>query len=212
MNDVSSKPTPLSERTEWHGTSPQGLPFEISFWGKGSMNDGAGMWNYYVLLHEDQFHADDFAKVWLPVVSHYQRSSGHQTPTYDKYNSILNAGDFHGGITFYRKNVEADGSRRWVKVGCDFGHSWDRDMGYPFDLEWVKREALETCAKLAELLHPLARCGYTGQYFDPRFDVSEEVSGWKGGALSPAGLGCRSSWDRKGAEERAAIAKVEQSK
>lgn len=187
----------LKERREWSGVSSDGLAYLISFWGEGRMNDGRGMWNYYVTIVEDQLSPEDWAKVWLPVTSKWKRSSGHEDPSYNEYSSILSDGDFHGGITFYEKRAQVDGTRRSVKVGCDYGHIWDEDVGYNYDLEYVHRDALNTCAKLAKILNPLARCTWSGAYFDPRFDVSSNVPGWKGGALSPAGLGNRSAWDFK---------------
>lgn len=192
--------TKLNERREWNGTGPEGLNYEIAFWGEGSMCDGHGMWNYYITIHEAQLRTEDWAKVWLPVDSRYKRSDGHEDPSYNDWDSILSGGDFHGGVTFYAKQQQVDGERRSIKVGCDYGHSWDRDAGYGYDLAYVQRDALRSCAKLAELLRPLARCSYTGRYFDPRFDVTELVPGWKGGNLSPAGLGCKSAWARKDRE------------
>lgn len=193
--------TKLRFRREWYGTSPEGLSFEIAHWGEGEMCDGHGMWNYYVIIHEDQLRPDDWAKVWLPVESRWKRSDGHEDPSYNEWSSVLYDGDFHGGVTLYEKHQQVDGDRRRIKVGCDYGHSWDRDVGYGYTLEMVTRDALNTCAKLAAILNPLARCTWSGHYFDARFDVSDLVSGWKGGHLSPAGLGSRSAYQRKRFEE-----------
>jgi hypothetical protein len=192
----------LREKQLWKGTSPEGIAYEIQFWGKGHMCDGQGMWNYYIVIPQDQLRAADWEKVWLPVVSMHRWSSGRASPSYDEYSSILSAGEFHGGITFYEKGCDPDGDHKWIKVGCDYGHLWDREVGYAYSLDYVQGDALRTCKKLAEVLNPLARCTYTGQYFDPRFDMSSDVPGWKGTFLSPAGLGCKSAWafkDRRAA-------------
>ncbi|KFB10370.1 hypothetical protein [Nitratireductor basaltis] len=189
----------LSQRNTWTGTSPEGLAFEIAHWGVGNMCDGKGMWNYYVIIHEDQLRPEDWEKVWLPVANHWHRSNGHDEPSYDTWGSVLEGGDFHGGITFYEKYAQVDGTRRWIRVGCDYGHLWDSEIGYSYSLDRVKADALRTCRELADLLNPLVRCGYTGQFFDPRFDVGADVPGWKGKFLSPAGLGSRSMWSRKNA-------------
>lgn len=192
----------LNERRTWTGTSPEGLEYEVQFWGEGSMNEGNGMWNYYVTIPKDQLRPEDWERVWLPVAQMHHRSSGREWPSYDEYNSILQAGDFHGGITFYEKGQTPDTEHQWIKVGCDYGHAWDRDRGYGYSVEEVQRDALRTCRELAAVLSPLVRCTWSGQYFDPRFSVGEDVPGWKGGFLSPAGLGSKSMWSRVERERR----------
>lgn len=192
----------LSEKRVWTGTSPEGLAYEITLWGEGSMCDGHGMWNFYVIIPQDQLRPEDWERVWLPVVRTHTLSGGRVMPIYDEYNSVLDDGDFHGGITFYEKRQSVDSNHRSIKVGCDYGHLWDSERGYGYTIEEVQRDALATCRKLAAILHPLARCGYTGQFFDPRFNVAEDVPGWKGGFLSPAGLGCKSAWSRKDRERK----------
>lgn len=194
----------LSEKRIWNGTSPEGLAYEIQFWGVGSMCDGHGMWNYYITIGQDQLRPGDWEKAWLPVSDTWKRSDGHEDPSYAYWGSVLDDGDFHGGITFYEKRAQVDGDRRWVKVGCDYGHLWDRERGYEYTVDEVRRDALNTCRKLAELLRPFVRCGYSGQFFDPRFNMAPEVPGWKGLFLSPAGLGARSAWARKDREKDAA--------
>lgn len=135
----------LRETQMWNGTSPEGIEFEIRFWGKGSMNEGAGMWNYYIYLLEQQLRPEDWERVWLPVARVYEWGGG--TPTYDEYHSVLSEGDFHGGITFYEKRAAVDRDQRSVKVGCDYGHLWDREGGYGYRLEDIQRDALGTCQK-----------------------------------------------------------------
>lgn len=194
----------LKEKRTWSGVSPDGLNYEIAFWGEGDMCDGHGMWNYYVIIHEDQLRPEDWVRVWLPVESRWKRSDGHEDPTYNEWSSVLSDGDFHGGVTHYSKHQQVDGGRRRIKVGCDYGHVWDRERGYGFSLSEVQQDALNTCRKLAAILRPLARCKWSGHYFDPRLDVGEDVPGWKGGFLSPAGLGSRSAWLRQERERSAA--------
>lgn len=192
----------LRETQMWNSTSPEGLDYEIRFWGKGSMNEGSGMWNYYVYIHEAQLRPEDWERVWLPVARVHDWGGG--TPSYDEYNSVLSEGEFHGGITFYEKRAAVDRAWRSVKVGCDYGHIWDLERGYDYRLGDVQHDALTTCRLLAGLLNPLVRCTWSGTYFDPRFDVSADVAGWKGGALSPAGLGNKSMWNRTEREKRLA--------
>lgn len=192
----------LNEKRTWTGMSPEGLAYEITFWGEGTMCDGAGVWNYYVIIHEDQLRPDDWEKVWLSVESTWKRSDCHADPSYNEWDSVLSDGDFHGGITFYEKHQQVDGDRRRIKVGCDYGHSCDRDRGYGFTIEEIQWDAINTCKKLADIHRPLARCKWSGHYFDPRLDVGKDVPGWKGGFLSPAGLGSKSAFSRKERERR----------
>jgi hypothetical protein len=188
----------------WNATGPGQLDYEIKHWGVPHMNDGRGVWNYYVYLREAQLTPDAWAKVWPEPVRFMDRSAGYKQPIFDEYNSALADADWHGGITFYERHVDYDCGLRHVKVGCDFSHYWDRDRIY--DLERVQREAVNTCEKLAALLTPLARCSYTGQYFDPAFIA--DVPGYNG-VISPAGLGARSHWELKRLEEkRAALTKA----
>jgi len=192
----------LNEKRLWNGTSPEGLAYEIAHWGVGHMCDGKGMWNYYVTIPEQQLRPEDWAKVWLPVEHMMDRSSGLRQPVYNEYDSILSAGEFHGGITFYEKGQTPDSDHRWIKVGCDYGHVWDRDAGYGYSVGYVQQDALRSCAKLAEVLNPLVRCTYTGRFFDPQFDMRDEVPGYRG-PLSPGGMGARTMWARKDAEREA---------
>lgn len=194
----------LSEKSIWTGASPEGLAYEIAFWGKGSMCDGHGMWNYYIIIPEDQLRPEDWERVWLPVVRMNNWSGGRTSPAYNVYDSILNEGDFHGGITFYEKSQTPDGDFRSIKVGCDYGHLWDREGGYGYSVGYIQQDALNTCRKLAAVLRPLVRCVWSGAYFDPRFNVAEDVPGWEGGFLSPAGLGSKSRWRREESDRRAA--------
>lgn len=193
----------LNEKRVWTGTSPEGLAYEITFWGEGTMCDGRGMWNYYITITEDQLRPEDWERVWLPVAAVHNWSGGRTSPSYNEYDSILSEGDFHGGITFYEKRQAVDADHRSIKVGCDYGHLWDREGGYGYSVEYVQHDALNTCRKLAAVLRPLVRCGWSGHFFDPRFNVAEDVPGWKGGFLSPAGLGSKSMWSRQERERRA---------
>lgn len=195
-------PEGLSPAKEWKGTSPEGVNYVIRFWGEGYMNDGRGMWNYYLHLLEKQFTPEQWARVWLEPREVAQWGGG--TPIYDAYDSVLEShGDFHGGVTLYHKHCVVDRpNSNWVEVGCDYGHSWDRDYGYHYDVASVQRDALRTCKLLAAELGIKARCDWTGEYFDIAYDMASEVSGGYKGNLSPAGMGLRSRSARERAEEK----------
>jgi hypothetical protein len=132
------------------------------------------MWNYYILITEDMLSPDDFAKVWLPVERWWERSSGYKQPCYDTYKSILEGGEFHGGVTFYEKHQDPDTGFRRIKVGCDYGHLWDMEAGYPYDLNWVRHDALRTVEKLSKALRFKRRCWYTGKWEYPEEGIVHE--------------------------------------
>lgn len=170
--------TTLKMAQEWQGVSEEGLPFEIRFWGEPDMCDGHGMWNYYVYLYEAQFRPEDWVKIWLPVGGWHEWASGKR-PWYDYYNSALSVDNWHGGITFFEKEIRGDTEEKRVKIGCDYGHSFDRDRGYMYNVDYVEQEARATCKSLAEYLKPLIRDAWSGKFYEPKdvFKV-EGFSGW----------------------------------
>lgn len=192
----------LRETRTWKGTSPEGLEYEIDFWGEGDMCDGHGMWNYYVHLNEGQFAPDIWNRIWLEPSTFHDRADGRKDPAYDYLDCPLSKARWHGGITFYEKKARVDTDHAGIKAGCDYGHAWDRDAGYGYDPRSVQHDALQTCRDLARILKPLARCTYSGAYFNPACDMSKATPGWKAGPLSPAGLGMISMWSRKNRERR----------
>lgn len=132
-------------KQEWCSTH-LGVPFSIKFWGKEEgMNEGNGVWNYYVYLHED--FTPDFEKLWLPdkVYKFKPEAKGHIT--HDYYEIGASDVDWHGGVTYYAKHGYTEGFRR-VELGCDYSHLWDSEAGYPADLNWL----LEDCKKTIEQL------------------------------------------------------------
>lgn len=169
--------TDLKMVQEWAGVREEGLPFEIRFWGKDHICDGHGCWNYYVYLHEKQFRPEDWIKIWLEPGGWHEWLSGNK-PWYDYYNSAVSVNNWHGGVTFFEKMIEADTNKKYVKVGFDYAHAFDRDMGYQYDIDYVECEARNTCKSLAAYLKPLIRCGWTGKFVEP--SELAQVEGYKG--------------------------------
>lgn len=163
----------LRKRTNWTGNH-RNVRLEVAFWGEGIMNDGRGMWNYYIAIGEEQLPSDEFEKIWLPVSGLWERSSGAKMPSYNEYESILNHGEFHGGITFYEKKQHPDTGARWIKVGCDYGHLWDQEDNYRYDLRSVAADARSTVDRLHEVLHFKVPCNWTGRYVAPAEAVEHE--------------------------------------
>lgn len=180
--------TELSKKTTWTGRE-NGVGFEIAFWGEGSMCDGHGMWNYYIDIPELALSEDDFRRVWLEPSACHERSNGAAWPTYDEYNSILNVDSWHGGITAYYKRGGIDGAPRYVRVGCDYGHLWDRERGYGYTLDKIERDARQTVRDIQKVLRFKTACAYTGVY-----DYPENMIERDGRLYTAAGLAKRDAW------------------
>lgn len=161
----------------------EGIAYEISNHGRDrEFRDGRGTWCYYISVSEAQLSPEAFAEFWLdPVVT--PRKSGWPRVSYDYFAARFADLDWHGGITFYEKFGGIDGAQRYVKMGCDYAHSWDE--GRDFDFAFVEREAVQTVAQLQAMYQFKRRCPYFGTYHD----ASEMVPHPKSGALfSAAGI------------------------
>lgn len=167
-------------------TSYNDIAIEIAFWGEGVMNEGNGMWNYYISVNEDQLSADDFEKLWLPVDRLMDRSSGRKTPCYGEYDSLLGGLHWNGGITYYRKYADPDTGFRRIKAGCDYGHLWDMEAGYPYNVDRISADARRTADDLRQLLKFKRKCSYSGKqlyeedgkWHEGKFYSSEGLDEW----------------------------------
>lgn len=128
----------------WTGTH-LGFTYEIIHWGVDQgMNEGKGVWNYYIYLYESK--TPDFDKLWLEP-RHVESLS---FITYD-YNELPIANIYwHGGVTYYFKHGEVPGYRT-VQFGCDFNHLYDHDCRLNYTLEDALQEVFHTCRELQEL-------------------------------------------------------------
>ena len=149
----------------WRGVHNH-INWEIKYWGYGTMCDGHGMWNFYIIIPRKQL-PNGFNELCAL--------------TDDYYNSPLARLPWHGEITFCKVEKGADA----IKAGCDYGHHFDSAAGYPYSLELVKRETFACCEALTKLYPQiLARCGWDGTYH-PRdemvqHDENSSVFFWKG--------------------------------
>jgi hypothetical protein len=189
----------LREVHTWNGTHLD-VPYEIKHWDWDAPKDllpshmVAGVWNYYVLFNELQ--TDEFEQAWLPPSKEWLRSNGTVTPTYDYYNSVLNDGEFHGGITFYEKQDRVDVSLRRVKVGCDYAHYWDEASSYNENI--LKMDAINTINKLDRIFRFKRRCRWNGTWLPA--DQMKEINGV---LYSPEGFKAhKEAWPEKAAAER----------
>jgi len=120
------------------------------------------LWCYYLFIPDKQV-PDYFESFWLPPKLH-QIGDSRPRMFHDYMDCPLAYLDWHGGITFYQKHTNDEG--RWVEVGCDFDHTWDREAGFPYNVKLVQREAINTCVVFRQLF-PLTlwRCNWNGQYY-----------------------------------------------
>jgi hypothetical protein len=144
-----------------------GIGYEISNHGRDSVgrDDGSGTWCYYVYISEKMLPPELFEQFWLaPKFDDKGRAS------YSYYDAPFAGVDWHCGITFYQKTGGIDGQPRSVKIGCDYNHYWDE--GHSYDLEDVRRDAVNTVSQLQAMYPFFVRCPYTGTW-QPAADMVE---------------------------------------
>lgn len=155
----------LDAACKWRGEH-QGIAYELSWHGRSEYNP-QGTWCWYILLTQEQFYADDWAKLRLPREDKQLIGSWHRHWDYDTFPDVKP----HGGWTFGEMSVALgrDGKEyEHVKVGCDYAHAFDRDGGYYEGREQVERDVKRSIDLLVEMFpRRRERCGYTGQYDDP---------------------------------------------
>jgi hypothetical protein len=136
-------------------------------------------WAHYINLHEAQVPEGVLDRVFLP-----RRGEKDVWAWYDGDSSLLAGIKWHCGMTYYEYLRDVPGYRV-VEAGCDYSHLWDEEAGYPYDLQWVQREAQETIDSLIVAIPELRfRCGWTGKYCP----VSDALPwGERGGVISPEG-------------------------
>lgn len=170
----------------------RGIAVEIAFWGKPDepeyyqdgplagmpkgVNDGNGIWNFYLWLREEQFSPEDFARLWLPPKVKTWGEREHIT--YDYYVFPFNEMEFHSGCTYYAKKGGLDGSPRAVKVGCDYAHHWDQGRKYTKELVWW--DACACVDSLYALMPNIKRrCFWNGNYYDASEGEETESGAWR---------------------------------
>ncbi len=146
----------------------RGIRIEVAHWGESDpttgtdyeINNGRGIWNYYLSLPEQAFTEEEFEKLWL---------KGDTPDKFGRvyYNYFIFPFDylnFHGGVTFYEKRRGHDGDARVVKVGCDYSHACD-EGGY-FEKQLIFSDACDSVDCLHEIYPTLKRrCNYYGKFY-----------------------------------------------
>ena len=181
----------LKSTARWREKHKQ-VWYEVAFWGYGSINDGRGMWNYYIFADEQMFAPEDFVRLVMPTKSYEMAGSTHRG--YDE--SSLPDFKMHGGSTAYEIITYWDRGKsrefRTIKIGCDYGHLWDREAGYDYSLSYVKHEATESVDALLKMFpNRNERCEYAGTWDVPskfytakngcrvHIDSKIELPGWQ---------------------------------
>lgn len=153
----------LTGKIEW-AKRHEGIAYQVSFWGHGSMCDGAGIWNGYVDLEQPMFSEADWSRFVMPATEHNWNGRVSKDWSYDDFPVRVG-----NGITFYELKKHWDrhvnGEVELVTAGCDYGHSWDRDMGYPATLDSVSEDMRRTIDDILKLC-PVRneRCAYTADW------------------------------------------------
>lgn len=135
----------LKGATTWAGTH-DGVSYVLSHHGHrtGDEYEGAephpGTWCYYLLIPEQMYphRWDDFAC----VVGEYGFESHGPAFDSDMFDSEITWSS--NEPYFCRKQKREFGQS---KVGCDYGHLWHREQGYPDSYESVKQDAIRTVEK-----------------------------------------------------------------
>lgn len=137
----------------WHGTHKD-ISFKIVHWAEGeAINDGKGVWNYYVFLHESK--TPNFNALWLADEEKAFSPNGRKYISHDYGSAWVSSDcDWHGGVTYYAKHGHTEGHRA-VEFGCDYSHLWDAEAGFDTELRDVVYDARNTIEQIAERLESL---------------------------------------------------------
>lgn len=140
----------MSTRGHYWRDRYRGINFEVVKWiyqkSEGYRSDA--IWNYYLFLNDRDLTEDSFNKIWLEGKPYKIIESSPFRYMYDY--SALECGEFHGGITFYEKQIVADCNIKCVKIGCDYNHIWDEECYY--SEHEVIADAKNSIDKLLEIL------------------------------------------------------------
>jgi len=138
----------LKEVKKYTG-SYDGITFEINNYQTNLDNSMQEHWTYYIYLHLDRIpEENDPTSFWLKA----RRIKNHKNRVfYDNYkHPIIPELDWHGGCTWYSKELGFDRVPKIIKIGCDYAHY--NDEGQYYSLNYVKSDAIQTIRKFRELV------------------------------------------------------------
>lgn len=157
----------LSCAARWRGEY-QGIAYELSWHGKSSYTP-EGTWCYYLLLSQEQFNPEDWQRLRLDHEDRQYYADGpwHRHWRYDDFPDL----DAHGGWTFGELTVHLGRDGReyeHVKIGCDYGHLWDRESGYCHGKTAIEQDAKHSIDLLCTMFpRRKLRCAYSGRFGGP---------------------------------------------
>lgn len=139
-----------SGTTRWVVRHSPGLLIEIAHHSHGRYHP-EGIWNFYLILDEEFFPDPQLFRQFLATRSVTKLLEFSPYREQWAYEKLPDPG-YHGGVTFYeqRTAVRSDNGQNKiiVKIGCDYGHLWDKERGYPDTLESVKADATRAADNL----------------------------------------------------------------
>lgn len=141
----------------------RGVSVEISHHGVSEYTP-SGTWCYYLIIDQRMFQsADDWAKFDVKPVTRKWCGTFREHLPYDDLPDL----EWHCGPTFGERHEGVDthsGEKHaWLKIGCDYAHLWDRDMGYPATLASVTADARRSVDTFVDRFPQKERCGYSGR-------------------------------------------------
>ncbi len=159
----------------WDGEH-RGIRYELS-WHGASEYQPQGIWCWYIIVTQEQFYADDWAKLRLEPQERELAGSKHRHWSYETFPDC----DPHGEWTFgemstYMGRDGKDYDR--VKVGCDYNHSHNRDEGYWQGRDDLERDVKASIEKLVKMFPKRrVKCAYSGRW-DDADKFFETNAGW----------------------------------
>lgn len=155
----------LESAARWDGEH-LGIRYELSWHGYSADYTPTGIWCWYIIVTQEQFHPDDWAKLRLERQDHDFNGSKRHHWSYETFPDCDPHGEWtFGEVTTYMGRDGADYER--VKVGCDYNHLFDREGGYWEGHDDLERDVKRSIEKLAAMFpNRRPRCGYSGRYDD----------------------------------------------
>lgn len=176
----------MSMKRQWNGTY-RDVYYEIQNFDLRGHGDG---WTFYLYIAIDQMPDDVAKRFWLRGK---KDKSFNDRVFYDYYaEPLISDLEWHGGCTWYSKEGGFDGSKKIVRIGCDYQQSWDEGMRYSENI--LLSDAKRCIDSLWEKIPSMKRrCNYNGRYYPQ----DRGVSCADGTFLSDEGKRQMEAWERK---------------
>lgn len=128
-----------------------------------------GTWCFYVYFNSKMFQRqEDWALFDVqPVIKEYMAGKFWRHIPYESLPEF----SWHGGATFAEIHQHVDKFTgeyyNVLEVGCDYAHLFDRERGYPYNLDIVKVNAMRVIEELHAQFPQNNACGYSGKIDHP---------------------------------------------